>query len=254
MGAYYGSLRDFTTKRLTIKQISTKFRIPWSTVKRIIVKFEASGKSLEAVHSKKPRHFNCIKDENKEKLLSQDLLQTWAPYSILERTKLIQAKLGFTVSDHTLWQFYQANGIKIRTGQAVYRQFIDQSLRVMGERAAFSRLIGNLMIAKPHQLIWMDETTYSSVQMKAKSWSRKQDPVLHAKNNRQMRVTVFGAIGTCLQNGRVMRLAKSTNKQDFMSFLVDIKTSILPKYRSQKQILLFDGARAHTCHDSQAFM
>ena len=142
----------------------------------------------------------------------------------------------------------------IHTSQAVYRQFIDQSLRVMGERAAFSRLIGNLMIAKPHQLIWMDETTYSSVQMKAKSWSRKQDPVLHAKNNRQMRVTVFGAIGTCLQNGRVMRLAKSTNKQDFMSFLVDIKTSILPKYRSQMQILLFDGARAHTCHDSQAFM
>ena len=100
----------------------------------------------------------------------------------------------------------------------------------------------------------MDETTYSSVQMKAKSWARKQDPVLHPKNNRQMRVTVFGAISPCLQNGRVMRLARSTNKQDFMAFLVDIKTSILPMYRSETQILLFDGARAHTCRDSQEFM
>ena len=39
-----------------------------------------------------------------------------------------------------------------------------------------------------------------------------------------------------------------------MSFLVDIKTSILPRYRTQTQVLLFDGARAHTCNDSQAFM
>ena len=39
-----------------------------------------------------------------------------------------------------------------------------------------------------------------------------------------------------------------------MAFLVDIKTSILPMYRSETQILLFDGARAHTCRDSQEFM
>ena len=53
--------------------------------------------------------------------------------------------------------------------------------------------------------------------------------MLHAKNNRQMRTTVFGAISPCLENGRVMRLAKSTNKQDFMSFLVDIKQPLLPE-------------------------
>ena len=100
----------------------------------------------------------------------------------------------------------------------------------------------------------MDETTYSSVQTKAKSWSRKHPLVLHPKNNRQMRITVFGAISPCLQTGRVMRLAKSTNKRDFMSFLVDIKQAVLPKYRSQLQILLYDGAKAHTCLDSQKFI
>ena len=51
-----------------------------------------------------------------------------------------------------------------------------------------------------------------------------------------------------------MRLAKSTNKLDFMSFLVDIKQSVLPRYRSSMQILLYDGARAHTCNDSQDFI
>ena len=39
-----------------------------------------------------------------------------------------------------------------------------------------------------------------------------------------------------------------------MAFLVDIKTSILPMYRSETQILLFDGALAHTCRDMQDFM
>ena len=39
-----------------------------------------------------------------------------------------------------------------------------------------------------------------------------------------------------------------------MSFLVDIKTSILPRYRTQTQVLLFDGTRAHTCNEFQAFM
>ena len=100
----------------------------------------------------------------------------------------------------------------------------------------------------------MDETTYSSVQTKAKSWSRRHPLVLIPKNNRQMRVTVFGAISPCLQNGRVMSLAKSTNKQDFMSFLVAVKQAVLPKYRSKLQVIIYDGAKAHTCNDSQNFL
>ena len=69
----------------------------------------------------------------------------------------------------------------------------------------------------------MDETTYSSVSLKPRSWATKEDPVLHAKNNKQMRVTVYGAISPCLENGIVYKLAKSTNIADYKSFLVQIK-------------------------------
>ena len=131
---------------------------------------------------------------------------------------------------------------------------MDQSARMELERGAFSRLVANLMRSKPHQLIWVDETTYSSVQSKPKSWCKKGKPLLHMRNARQMRVTVIGAIGTCLQDGRVMQLAPSTNKHDFMAFLHNVKQAILPRYRSQQQIIVYDGARAHTCRDSQAFM
>ena len=59
--------------------------------------------------------------------------------------------------------------------------------------------------------------------MKAKSWAKKEKPMLHVRNARQMRTTVFGAIGICLKDGRVMQLAPSTNKHDFMAFLVSLK-------------------------------
>ena len=39
-----------------------------------------------------------------------------------------------------------------------------------------------------------------------------------------------------------------------MAFLHNVKQAILPRYRSQQQIIVYDGARAHTCRDSQAFM
>ena len=122
------------------------------------------------------------------------------------------------------------------------------------ERGAFSRLLANLMRTKPHQLIWVDETTYSSVQSKQKSWSKQNNPQLHVRNARQMRVTVIGAIGTCLESGRLMQLARSTNKQDFMAFLHNLKQAVLPRYRAQLQIVVYDGAAAHTCQDSQDFM
>ena len=121
------------------------------------------------------------------------------------------------------------------------------------ERGAFSRLAGNLVNFRSTALIYVDETTYSSVQLKPRSWGSRSDPVLHQKNNRQMRTTVIGGIGACLKDGRVMNLARSTNKAEFMQFLVDLKQAVLPRYRSQTQIVIMDNARAHTCKDTLDF-
>ena len=90
--------------------------------------------------------------------------------------------------------------------------------------------------------------------MKQKSWAKKDNPQLHVRNARQMRVTVIGAIGTCLENGRLMQLAPSTNKVDFMAFLHNLKQAVLPRYRGQEQIIVYDGAAAHTCEDTQNYM
>ena len=95
--------------------------IPFSTVARIIKKFEAAGYQLAQVDPKKPRTYALMLPYIKDLLLDQDLLQTWHPYSLAERTQLLAKATGCQVSVHTLWNFYRDHGIKIRTGQAVYR-------------------------------------------------------------------------------------------------------------------------------------
>ena len=157
------------------------------------------------------------------------------------------------VSARTVWAFYRSRNITFRTGKAVYRQFVTQSERLLEERSSFAALIGNLVLARQDNLIYVDETTYASNSIPRRSWSSRDDPVLHQKNSKQMRRTVIGGIGRCLTNGRVMNLARSTNKAEFQSFLVDLKQAVLPKYRHQTQIVLFDGARAHTCRDTLQF-
>ena len=77
------------------------------------------------VKAKKPRHFRCIGEDVKAVLLSDEMVKAWAPYSIAERTQLLENHLDCKISTHTLWRFYKEHSVKFRTGQAVYRQFVD---------------------------------------------------------------------------------------------------------------------------------
>ena len=120
--AAYGSISRFQRQVKTVREISDKLRIPWSTVNRVLRYFVASGKRLDSLlKEKKMRHFNCIPDDVKQVLLSDEMVEAWAPYSIVERTYLLDKHMDCTISTHTMWRFYKENGIKFRTGQAVYR-------------------------------------------------------------------------------------------------------------------------------------
>ena len=148
IGLRYGSMTDFSKTVRTTTHISKLCYIPFSTVARIIKNFEHSGYNLDQVNKKKKRSFKCIPLHVRSILLQQDLLQAWHPYSLAERVKLLLSTLGVNISPDTLWNFYISHGIRLRTGQAVYRQVITQSERVERERIAFSRLLGSLIASK----------------------------------------------------------------------------------------------------------
>ena len=57
----YGSLRSFRRQVRTVKEVSDKLRIPWSTVSRVLKQFIAAGKQIDSIVKKKqPRTFKCI--------------------------------------------------------------------------------------------------------------------------------------------------------------------------------------------------
>ena len=121
VAVYYGSTHDFRFPQKTVQQVAEKLRMPWTTVQRILQKFRAGNFVLETLVAKKPRSFSCIPERVQRILLSRDILQTWAPYSIKERTHLIKTQLHCNVSSDTVWQFYLSRGVSFRTGIAVYR-------------------------------------------------------------------------------------------------------------------------------------
>ena len=90
----YGSMRSFRRQIRTVKEVSDKLRIPWSTVNRVLKQFVASGKSVDSlVKKKQPRIFKCISEDIQRVLLSDEMLTAWAPYSIAERTELLALHL-----------------------------------------------------------------------------------------------------------------------------------------------------------------
>ena len=62
----------------------------YDTVRRTCLKFVAVGKSLDALTTKKPRQFKIIPDVIKKALLSQQILQAWNAYSLIERVKIMK--------------------------------------------------------------------------------------------------------------------------------------------------------------------
>ena len=132
------------------------------------IKFTSLQFDLTSVLAKKRRPFNVIPQEVKSALLSQELLQVWAPLSLVDRVVLIKKHWGVSVSCQTLWQFYLQNGIRYKTGKAVYRTEVARSREMKSCRLVFSRLIANLII-KGSPMIYMDETTFNTWQFKSRN-------------------------------------------------------------------------------------
>ena len=70
IGLRYGSMTDFSRTVRTTTHISKMCYISFSTVARIIKKFEASGYRLDQVHCKRPRTYAVIPEHIKAKLLN----------------------------------------------------------------------------------------------------------------------------------------------------------------------------------------
>jgi hypothetical protein len=165
---------------------------------------------------------------------------------------LVEKVFQHKISHFLLWEFYKANGVEWKTGKAIYRKEQKEQKRLKQERFAFARLLSKLLDENV-PIIFMDETTVNTWQMKTKSWSTKNDIVYHTRPSTRLGVTVFGAIGNCLKKAMFMT-AKSTNKNDYLNFMRQVSQQVRPDPQNRKPVLLYDAHRAHTSLDARALI
>ena len=157
---------------------------------------------------------------------------------------LQQRPFNFVTSTNTLWRFYLQNGVKFRTGQAVYRQAVTKQDAINKERAAFALVLANIL-ATGKPVIYTDETTFNAQLLKSKSWSTVEEPVLHSKNDKKFGTTVYGALGRCLKHGFYVKLGSSTNMDEWKAFFLELRDHIFDRHWDVKPYLLYDGHAAH---------
>ena len=117
--------------------------------------------------------------------------------------------MGIRIGRTTLYRFYKANGLRYRNGKAIYRAEATKDMTILRRRRVFSKLLATL-VASHKPIIYCDETTFNSWMMKAKSWSYEENAVVHARNNKRVSVTIYGAFGECM-NKPVFKLGSTTN-------------------------------------------
>ena len=236
----FGSLTDFSRVHSSYAAISRKFWASAVTIRHIVQSFVAKGHRFE-VPPRAPK-LQKVAPRVRQALLTPELLQEWAPYTLKERVELIRRVWGVSVSDKYLSLFYRHNGVRLRQAKKVYRFAQQNSRQLAEERKAFAVTLGNLLV-RGTPIIYTDESTFTNQQTRAKSWSLRDHPNQHYIDSKYEQVTVYGAVGDALTKN-VWLLAAGTNQEDYQEFLRLVARHV--KGALRKPILLYDGHKAHT--------
>ena len=245
----FGSLSHFDGRiHHSYGQIERQLRIPYSTMKSVVDKFRVGGYTLPSLTPTYGR-FKNIPVRLKRVLLSTELLQQWAPFTINERVAAIAQLWDHSMSRSSLQRFYHANGVKYRQAKMRYKHCITNRLHLESERKQMAILLGSLLCSQ-NPIIYMDETTIRAQDYPRRSWATRENPNSHYVDNDQMiSITVFGAIGTCIPP--TFMLADSTNYHDYYKFVRLVAGKVPADIR--KPLWFFDGHPSHARKDSKTF-
>ena len=116
---WFGSLTDFSRVHMSYADISRKFWASAATIRHIVLGFIAKGCRFET--APKMIKLQKVPPRIRQALLTPELLQEWAPYTLLERVELMKRVWNVSVSGKYLSLFYRENGVRLRQAKKVYR-------------------------------------------------------------------------------------------------------------------------------------
>ena len=98
----------------------------------------------------------------------------------------------------------------------------------------------------------MDETACHSFMSTKKSWSLAYRAVEVPINTTRMSITLIASIGNCLEGGFCLTQARSTNREDVLKHLKQVKGSLRDK--TVKPWICLDNATAHHAKEVAAYL
>jgi transposase len=94
-------------------------------------------------------------------------------------------------------------------------------------------------------IIWGDEASFNCWMRSRRTWSTKEEPVKVVLNEkRNSGITVYGAIGAAMERP-LFKQFKTTNKEDFLSFLTEIRGTLPEQYKDRTIKLVLDNHKSH---------
>lgn len=167
--------------------------------------------------------------------------------SIKRRAALLTKRFRIRILPKTLDRIYRRNKVSYRQAKKETRLSDERELQLMHERNQFAIRLKKLIEQGRGQdgLIYMDETTFQLWEKPKKTWMSSDCQVIAQLNNRKLEsVTLFGAIGPCL-NEPVYMNASATNIQEFKRFIIQMAGQLKNPYSARKPYLVLDNHPAH---------
>jgi hypothetical protein len=141
--------------------------------------------------------------------------------TLLHECAVIERDTGFAIGIYRLRRLYIKLGITYTKPQRVFLLSRERKIELQKEREVFAVKLGKL-IATGADIVYIDETTFNNTLREGRTWQISKTPVELEVNNKRLKgVTLYGAIGYCL-NETVYMTGRSTNKEEFGSFLLKV--------------------------------
>ena len=243
----YGSLHDFSCVVARWCDIGRATGVSPDTIRTAVQRYHNNGNRFIPTNGKtcavgRPR---VIPESLEAELTSRETLYKMRFLSTKRRRELIRREHGVQLGKNTLARIYHRNGVRYLQAKKVKRVGPAAAERIEVERSAFARKLDGLQRLDGDQIIYMDQTTFMIWPKPTRTWQLATSTIAAPENKKYLSaVTLFGAVGKCLNGGHLYMQAPSTDTESVKKFLVKLAASLRNPY-GRRPYLVLDNHPAH---------
>ena len=240
----YGSLHDFSRVVARWCDISRATGLHVDTIRKAIGLFHKKGDRYVASNGStcavgRPR---TVTAEFEARITTREKLYEMRFLSLARRVELIRREYGVSLGVDLLSAIYKRNGVRYLQAKKKKRTTPAHEARLEQERIVFARKLDGLQRNCGRDLIYMDQTTFQIWPKPSKTWQRGAETISAPENYSYISsVTLFGAVGEPLRDGKLYMVADATDLPSVKKFLLLMASQLKDPYTKVRPYLIMDN-------------